>query len=74
VLCHFSNERYRRLSLMRASAGVHCQLMGAQALLRSFLKIPTSRATNSWLLIRRSRQWQDKMLNSVSAMFSQLPC
>ena len=48
--------------------------MTAVAWLRSCSSAETSRFSTTSSLIRRSRHWLLKTLNSISAMFSQLPC
>ena len=59
---------------MRASAVVNCQSIFDSFVFRSRSQAAISWAMSSFLSIRRSRHWPDKTLNSVSAMFSQLPC
>ena len=53
---------------------LNCQLMVAPAALRSLTRAGTSRRSASSSGSRCLRQERDSTLNSISAMFSQLPC
>src|SRR5919202_1103903 len=59
---------------MRASAVVKRQLTVTLLLLRSSSHAATSALNVSWSAMRRSRHCRLRMLSSISAIFSQLPC
>src|SRR3954454_16274841 len=76
--CHlplgYSSTGYNFSNLIRASSVVNLQRTLASRRFRSDSHAPTSRIRKSTSSIRRSRHWPERTLNSVSAMFSQLPC
>ena len=65
---------YKRLSLIRASSGVNRQFTLAPAPLRAPTQAATSACNVAWSAMRRARHCRLNTLNSISAMFSQLPC
>jgi hypothetical protein len=65
---------YSFFSLIRASAVVKRHSTVAFALLRSETQASVSIANLSWSGIRWSKHWLLSTDNSISAMFSQLPC
>ena len=74
VLSHAGNRGYRRWSFVLASWAVKRQLMIAWASLRSCSRARTSRQRLSSSGCRCPRQRREMTLNSISAIFSQLPC
>ena len=60
--------------MVRASRVLNRQLMVALAALRSVTRAPTSLLRVSSPESRCFRQERDRTLNSISAMFNQLPC
>ena len=69
----FNSIGYTCLSLLRAFWVENCQSMMAAASLRSRSSAATSRLSNAASPTRRFRHCLLKTLNSISAMFNQLP-
>ena len=74
VNCHRCIDGYRDLSLMRASSVVNRQSARVPSRFRRPCQAPVSCLRTSWPGIRRSRHCLASTANSLSAMFSQLPC
>jgi hypothetical protein len=74
VVCQDVIDGYNLFNLIRASSVVNRQSTGAEFSFLRFSQAATSSVKISLSSIRRSRHCRLKTLNSISAIFNQLPC